>query len=195
MRVWPTGRTRDLLVRGPWTPRVETAVFHPVCIHWLWKRGEEMGKQYLLRYTFRMFHCWHDHEEILYWLCRNAHIKVLFPFQGSCGASVCRPVWLLVSLSVGYLRSDYGFSSPTVGCSGRPPFTHQHEMGHRGAKGRKPNTIKISQPRNPFTWRLKTQTSGGLTWILIWSQDHERAELWPTSGPNGLVQPKGLGVS
>lgn len=36
-----------------------------------------------------------------------------------------------------------------------------------GVTGRTPNAIKSFQPRNPFTWRLKTQTSGGLTVILI----------------------------
>lgn len=46
------------------------------------------------------------------------------------GASVFRPVWLLFSLHVGCLRSNYGFSSPTGGRPGRQPFIHQHETGH-----------------------------------------------------------------
>lgn len=49
-------------------------------------------------------------------------------------------------------------------CSGKAAFHSSAEDGpRRWLRKRKLNIIKIFQPRSPFTWRLQTQTSGGVT--------------------------------
>jgi hypothetical protein len=92
------------------------------------------------------------------------------PLQGDRGRS-CSPLFHCLLSSQAVIMVFF-FSlckcSEHICCSGRAAFHSSAEEGpRRWLRKRKLNIIKIFQPRSPFTWRLKTQTSGGVALILI----------------------------